>query len=178
MSFTTTCELTICFRTHRLHSSGGLNEISRYGYQVAGNGRWISLALKRPKKKNTGGARKAKKPIQQVEAADTMMDEDNRLEEEEDGADADSNMVVNNARSNGLVSHLNVSLQEILASPTVPKKTTMTTQVAGTDLDPDDPNLTLPLVRYNAMLAVLRNTLYMWVLFLMHSGQFHRLTKV
>ena len=30
--------------------------------------------------------------------------------------------------------------------------------------DPDDPNLTKPMPRYNAMLAVLRNTLYMYVL--------------
>ena len=30
--------------------------------------------------------------------------------------------------------------------------------------DPDDPNLTKPIPRYNAMLAVLRNTLYMYVL--------------
>jgi hypothetical protein len=29
--------------------------------------------------------------------------------------------------------------------------------------DPDDPNLTKPIPRYNAMLAVLRNTLYMYV---------------
>ena len=29
------------------------------------------------------------------------------------------------------------------------------------DLDPDDPELTRPMPRYNAMLAVLRNTLYM-----------------
>lgn len=84
---------------------GGLNEISRYGYQLAGNGRWISLALKRPKKKISGGARKAKKVIQQVEAADTAMDEDDRLEEE-DGPEADTTMVVNYARQNILVSHL------------------------------------------------------------------------
>lgn len=31
------------------------------------------------------------------------------------------------------------------------------------DDDPDDPNQTIPLTRYNAMLAVLRNTLYMYV---------------
>lgn len=30
-------------------------------------------------------------------------------------------------------------------------------------MDPDDPMLTVPLPRYNAMLAVLRNTLYMCV---------------
>lgn len=29
--------------------------------------------------------------------------------------------------------------------------------------DPDDPQKTVPLTRYNAMLAVLKNTLYMWV---------------
>jgi hypothetical protein len=33
----------------------------------------------------------------------------------------------------------------------------------GPEVDPDDPNLTIPLARYNAMLAVLRNTLYMYV---------------
>ena len=33
------------------------------------------------------------------------------------------------------------------------------------DMDPDDPKLTTPLTRYNAMLAVLRNTLYMYVTF-------------
>jgi hypothetical protein len=33
------------------------------------------------------------------------------------------------------------------------------------DIDPSDPSLSIPLVRYNAMLAVLRNTLYMSVNF-------------
>lgn len=37
------------------------------------------------------------------------------------------------------------------------------TIIVADDLDPDDPNLTIPLPRYNAMLAVLRNTLYMYV---------------
>lgn len=32
---------------------------------------------------------------------------------------------------------------------------------ADTEVDPDDPDLTRPMPRYNAMLAVLRNTLYM-----------------
>lgn len=36
--------------------------------------------------------------------------------------------------------------------------------VPDSEIDPDDPNLTAPLPRYNAMLAVLRNTLYMFVL--------------
>lgn len=32
------------------------------------------------------------------------------------------------------------------------------------EVDPDDPALTAPRPRYNAMLAVLRNTLYMYAL--------------
>ncbi|KAK0213856.1 hypothetical protein IW262DRAFT_1411933 [Armillaria fumosa] len=31
-----------------------------------------------------------------------------------------------------------------------------------TEVDPDDPNQTIPLPRYNAMLAVLQNTLYLY----------------
>lgn len=31
------------------------------------------------------------------------------------------------------------------------------------EFDPDDPSLTVPRARYNSMLAVLRNTLYMYV---------------
>jgi len=37
------------------------------------------------------------------------------------------------------------------------------------ELDPDDPLLSTPMPRYNAMLAVLRNTLYMHVLTSLHS---------
>jgi hypothetical protein len=37
--------------------------------------------------------------------------------------------------------------------------------VPASEIDSDDPNLTAPLPRYNAMLAVLRNTLYMFVSF-------------
>ena len=33
--------------------------------------------------------------------------------------------------------------------------------ILGPEIDPDDPLLTVPRARYNAMLAVLRNTLYM-----------------
>ncbi|KAI0685730.1 hypothetical protein BC835DRAFT_1408735 [Cytidiella melzeri] len=94
-----------------------------YGYQIAGNGRWISLALKRPKKK--GGAKKkaAPAPVKPVEASSPAASDEEREEEESD---------------------------EELAP------------IAEDEADPDDPNLTLPLPRYNAMLAVLRNTLYIY----------------
>lgn len=38
----------------------------------------------------------------------------------------------------------------------------MNSQAANIEQDLDDPNLTKPMVRYNAMVAVLRNTLYMY----------------
>lgn len=46
-------------------------------------------------------------------------------------------------------------------SPSPPFIISPDTQTAE-DFDPDDPNLTTPMPRYNAMLAVLRNTLFMY----------------
>lgn len=42
-----------------------------------------------------------------------------------------------------------------------PTSTAVSEVPTSDQIDPDDPNLTVPLPRYNAMLAVLRNTLYM-----------------
>jgi hypothetical protein len=42
----------------------------RFGYQVAGKGRWLSLGLKKPKKKGTQGAKKKKKPQATRKGAD------------------------------------------------------------------------------------------------------------
>jgi hypothetical protein len=53
-------------------------------------------------------------------------------------------------------------IQEMPTSPT-----SNSVNPKDTDVDPSDPNLTIPLVRYNAMLAVLRNTLYMSVTFVL-----------
>ena len=39
---------------------------------------------------------------------------------------------------------------------------TRTDDTPNPEIDLDDPNLTIPLTRYNTMLAVLRNTLYMY----------------
>jgi hypothetical protein len=75
-----------------------------YGYQLTGNGRWISLNLKKAKKKTT---RRRKKIV--VETSDG--EEESASEEEEVD-------------------------------------------------DPDDPLKSVPIVRFNTMLAVQRNTLY------------------
>lgn len=74
-----------------------------YGYQLTGNGRWISLNLKKPKKK---AKRRAHREV--IENSDG--EEKSGSEEEED--------------------------------------------------DPDDPVKSLPIPRFNMMLAVQRNTLY------------------
>ena len=85
--------------------------VCRNGYQIAGNGKWVSMMLKTPKKK--GG--KGKK---------------GHNREDGDGDDG------------------------------AQKGTTAEPEA---ERDPDDPLLSTPMPRYNAMLAVLRSTLYMHV---------------
>jgi hypothetical protein len=80
---------------------------------MAGNGKWVSMILKTPKKK---GGRRKKDHVRQ--------DDDD--EDDEDAQKAAA-----------------VALE--------------------VEPDQDDPLLTTPMPRYNAMLAVLRNTLYMHV---------------
>ncbi|KAG0698891.1 hypothetical protein DFH29DRAFT_939202 [Suillus ampliporus] len=89
-----------------------------YGYQLAGNGRWQSLTLKKPKKAGRSGKRKPA-AVQQGQP---------------EGSDDDDDAV----------------------------KTHETKRPEEPDVDPDDPMLTAPIPRYNAMLAVLRNILYIY----------------
>ncbi|KAG9308086.1 hypothetical protein JVU11DRAFT_12599 [Chiua virens] len=81
-----------------------------YGYQLGGNGRWIAMHLKRPKKKGGG----KKKQPKRGGVTSTLATQPNPEPEHDD------------------------------------------------DAGPDDPNSTRPMPRYNAMLAVLRNTLYIY----------------
>jgi hypothetical protein len=87
------------------------SHVCRNGYQIAGNGRWVSMMFKTPKKK--GGRRK----------------KDYSREDDDDDDDAQKGATVE----------------------------------PETERDPDDPLLSTPMPRYNAMLAVLRSTLYMHV---------------
>jgi len=80
-----------------------------YGYQLPGNGRWISLNLKRPKKK--GGRRRRKVVVEQEQNSD----EEEKEEEEEESEEEE---------------------------------------------DPDDPVKSIPIARFNTMLAIQRNTLF------------------
>jgi hypothetical protein len=100
-----------------------------YGYQMQGNGRWISLNLKKRKKP---GGKKAKRPSAPVPIAD----------EDEDDNDAYG--------------------MEVDSTTLVPDRRPPPTREIEED-DPDDPEKSIPSARYNAMLAVQRNTLYMFV---------------
>ncbi|TFK53261.1 galactose oxidase [Heliocybe sulcata] len=109
-----------------------------YGYQIEGNGRWVSLTLKRPKK--PGGKRK--KGVKRVQVEE---DKDNSYEDAED----------------------------VFKSTSGKGGSAPTSLAADEDDDPDDPNKTVPLTRYNAMLAVLRNTLYMQVVIGVRDSTFY-----
>ncbi|KAG6915440.1 hypothetical protein DXG01_011470 [Tephrocybe rancida] len=110
-----------------------------YGYQIPGKGRWVSMALKRPKKK--GGSQKKK-------AAPVPQQKYSRDEEESD-MDVDTE-----GDEDGPASPISKKpLNKPEAPPPLPEEP---------EIDPDDPNFTIPLPRYNTMLAVLRNTLYIY----------------
>ncbi|KAG6811499.1 hypothetical protein H0H92_007147 [Tricholoma furcatifolium] len=109
-----------------------------YGYQIPGKGRWVSMTLKRPKKKS-GTQRKKKAPVPQPRRGRDE-DEDSDGDEDDDEDDEDGPK-----------------------SATLEKQPTKKVEVPEQpEVDPDDPNLTTPLPRYNTMLAVLRNTLYIY----------------
>ncbi|TFK33534.1 hypothetical protein BDQ12DRAFT_690974 [Crucibulum laeve] len=103
-----------------------------YGYQLIGKGKWMSLALKRPKAK--GKTKATKKQAKQVQRVKDRDDDD----ELENGDDDDN------------AAH--AKQPQTAAKPSQPVN----------EVGSDDPNLTLPLPRYNAMLSVLRNTLYIY----------------
>ncbi|EMD32276.1 hypothetical protein CERSUDRAFT_58809 [Gelatoporia subvermispora B] len=106
------------------------------GYQIAGNGKWVSMMLKRPKKK--GGAAKKKKPAP-APVRPATPEEDEYYSGSDDGDETHKR-----------------------AMPRAPSPSLTEPAVMDDEVDPDDPDLTKPLPRYNAMLAVLRNTLYIY----------------
>ncbi|KAI0754124.1 hypothetical protein C8Q80DRAFT_1350004 [Daedaleopsis nitida] len=114
-----------------------------YGYQITGNGRWVSMLLKRPKKK--GGAQKKKVAQPQQRRAGPEDDEDDDFGEGDEGSGEEGE-----------------EKDEKPSKPPKPAPPPKQSEPPEDDIDPDDPALTVPLPRYNAMLAVLRNTLYIY----------------
>ncbi|KZO97259.1 galactose oxidase [Calocera viscosa TUFC12733] len=130
-----------------------------YGYQTIGNGRWVSLMLKRPKKK-TGARKKKAQPVAQplVHEQSESSDED---EDEGDAMEVDVCLVVYISVVNLMYLQLEPSGQPKPTEALKPFKPPEVTYVADEN-EPYDPEDSRPLPRYNAMLAVLRNTLYIY----------------
>jgi hypothetical protein len=101
------------------------------------------MMLKKSKQKS--GASHKKNSI-----APTIVNDD-RPEEDDDAHTDEVNL---SCICSGFHTHLEMKESSTTKNPTRP------TQRVN-EADPDDPNLTTPMPRYNAMLAVLRNTLYM-----------------
>ncbi|SPO24773.1 uncharacterized protein UTRI_01747_B [Ustilago trichophora] len=124
-----------------------------YGYQLPGTGRWISLNLKRPKKKGGGGRRKKKatnaqqQQQQQRRNGDDSDDERYNTDDEHDGGEGEDL-----AES---TEKLQLQQQQQQTPPPPPADD-------EEEDDPDDPLKTIPLERYNVMLAVQRNILYVY----------------
>ena len=78
--FITICELKWQILSLSVKMSWYLCLGTRYGYQLAGNGRWVSMAVKKPKKKG-GEGKKAKKAQRQYND-DGEGDESDKAEEE------------------------------------------------------------------------------------------------
>ncbi|KAG8216281.1 hypothetical protein J3R82DRAFT_6339 [Butyriboletus roseoflavus] len=106
-----------------------------YGYQLGGRGRWIAMHLKKPKKKGGGGNKKQVKDGGAIPFAQDLDDHG----DDESGEDGEKTQT-----------------RSPVAKRPVPEPK------RDDEVDLDDPNLTKPMPRYNAMLAVLRNTLYIY----------------
>ncbi|BEJ13263.1 hypothetical protein CspHIS471_0304370 [Cutaneotrichosporon sp. HIS471] len=105
-----------------------------FAYNPVGNGRWSSLNLKKKKKK--GGKRRARKAIA-IEQRNDDDDDDVDMADEQGDGDGD----------------------EMVTREPSPSPSPMP---VDDDDDDDDPQKTVPLTRYNAMLAIVKNTLFIY----------------
>ena len=125
-----------------------------YGYQIPGTGRWISLSLKRPKKKGGGGRRKKKPTLAQHHQQQQQQRGDR--DDSDDDEDCNSDDGRDDAGNNDLTdSTEKLTIQPAPAPAPAPVR-------EDEEEDPDDPLNTVPLERYNVMLAVQRNILYVY----------------
>ncbi|GAA6002432.1 hypothetical protein JCM10207_001116 [Rhodosporidiobolus poonsookiae] len=158
-----------------------------FGYNTAGHGRWVSLQLRR-KKKAGGGNKKKKKKAAALQAAEDGekgegdaaggekeereagsdadgMDEDS----DDDGpkpweiakakADAERAAAVARARAEAAAQ---AAAEAAAAGLPEPEQPAMAVEEAEEADDGDDPEKTVPGPRYNAMLAVQKNTLFIY----------------
>lgn len=95
------------------------------------------MALKKPKAK---GGKKVTRADKKKEAAKEALRRDQESEDDENEDEDD--VTAKSPKASTIIKHTQPLLQH-------------------EDKDVDDPNLTIPMPRYNAMLAVLRHTLFM-----------------
>lgn len=145
-----------------------------YGYQLPGAGRWISLNLRRPKKMGgQGGKKKRAKAAAAAAAAKAKAEEIARRKQEQaefraweqnDESDENANPEeeTNQEGFSGTAVASGATKPPEASSAKADLMAQAATVVAEEDDDPDDPMKSVPLERYNAMLAVQRNTLYIY----------------
>ncbi|KAK4047007.1 Kelch repeat-containing protein 3 [Microbotryomycetes sp. JL201] len=147
-------------------------ETLEFGYNLAGTGRWISLPLKKKKKQGGGGAKKKKKAkaaaaaVAAAEAAAKREanDTDNDMSgtgEDEDRSDDEADSGDDGGPKPWEIAKLKKEAAQ-LAEENGGDGQISTMAGDEDDDDPDDPQKTVPMSRYNAMLAVQRNTLYIY----------------
>lgn len=156
-------------------TSSFFNEL--YGYQIANgpNGKWISLNLKRPKQKKKGpGKAKLKKmqQRQQEEEARRRKEEEEeaeaaQAEEPEDDEDKfDDGDSSDSTSKTDAKTPMGITNGHTIESSKSPSKEaygeSLSSDGDSDDDDPDDPQKTIPIARYNAMMAVQKNTLYIY----------------
>ncbi|KAL7420613.1 Kelch repeat-containing protein 3 [Cryptotrichosporon argae] len=117
-----------------------------YAYNTAGNGRWISLNLK--KRKKGGGKRRRKAVEQREQAGDSDVDMD---ADDDAGSAGEDGVGEGEGEDRGVGEGEGEGMDEDKAAV-----------AADDDDDPEDPAKTVPLTRYNAMLAILKNTLFIY----------------
>ena len=110
------------------------------------------MTLKRPKK--IGGKKKKPIPAPAIYHHRNNDSDDN----EDESEDGDKVNFLSTTRRFQLRFHF---IQQSGLIPNSTSRSQIHQDLACDEIDMDDPNFTIPLTRYHAMLAVLRNTLYM-----------------
>ncbi|OAV87350.1 hypothetical protein, variant [Puccinia triticina 1-1 BBBD Race 1] len=149
-----------------------------------GTGRWMTLNLKRPKKKKgkdgANGKKKSAKNQEQInEKGDDHGMEVEAIQEDDEAMELDEEDRLEEARlkAEQLIRD-EIARSKLKANSTATKSNEPTksveNQVVGaaeiqdSSHDEEDPDKTIPLARFNPMLAILKNTLYMLSLFTWH----------
>ncbi|KAM0787659.1 hypothetical protein ACM66B_003723 [Microbotryomycetes sp. NB124-2] len=150
-----------------------------FGYNLGGSGRWISLPLKKKKKQGGGGgAAKKKKKAKAAAAAAAAAEAAARREaqeedehdmsgtgEDRDESDDDAGSVEDEGPKPWEIAKMQKEAAQLAQQGGGGSESGSLAAAMDDDEDeddPDDPQKTVPMSRYNAMLAVQRNTLYIY----------------